>query len=83
LPSGFRAVIASSEFFVLTCADFSNDAPPHRADPARAAAALGAGLLLVAFQTMVSVGDMYFIGRLGTGPLAGLAHVFRLIMLLQ
>ena len=41
------------------------------------------GLLLVAFQTMVSVGDTYFIGRLGTAPLAGLALVFPLIMLLQ
>ncbi len=41
------------------------------------------GLLLVAFQSMVSVGDTYFVGRLGTEPLAGLALVFPLIMLLQ
>ena len=41
------------------------------------------GLVLVAFQTMVSVGDTYFIGRLGTAPLAGLALVFPLVMLLQ
>ena len=41
------------------------------------------GLLLVAFQTLVSVGDTYFVGRLGTEPLAGLALVFPLIMLLQ
>jgi putative MATE family efflux protein len=41
------------------------------------------GLLLVAFQTLVSVGDTYFVGRLGTSPLAGLALVFPLIMLLQ
>jgi putative MATE family efflux protein len=41
------------------------------------------GLLLVAFQTMVSVGDTYFIGRLGTATLAGLALVFPLLMLLQ
>jgi len=41
------------------------------------------GVLLVAFQSMVSVGDTYFIGRLGTEPLAGLALVFPLIMLLQ
>jgi putative MATE family efflux protein len=41
------------------------------------------GVLLVAFQTMVSVGDTYFVGRLGTEPLAGLALVFPLIMLLQ
>ena len=41
------------------------------------------GILLVLFQSMVSIGDTYFIGRLGTGPLAGLALVFPLIMLLQ
>ena len=41
------------------------------------------GLILVLFQSMVSVGDTYFIGRLGTAPLAGLALVFPLIMLLQ
>ena len=41
------------------------------------------GLLLVLFQSMVSVGDTYFIGRLGTAPLAGLALVFPLLMLLQ
>jgi len=41
------------------------------------------GLLLVAFQTMVSVGDTYFVGRLGTEPLAGLALVFPMLMLLQ
>jgi putative MATE family efflux protein len=41
------------------------------------------GVLLVVFQTAVSVGDTYFIGRLGTAPLAGLALVFPLVMLLQ
>jgi putative MATE family efflux protein len=41
------------------------------------------GVLLVAFQSLVSVGDTYFVGRLGTGPLAGLALVFPLLMLLQ
>ncbi|MCD6040896.1 MAG: efflux family protein [Burkholderiales bacterium] len=41
------------------------------------------GVLLVAFQTLVSVGDTYFVGRLGTEPLAGLALVFPLLMLLQ
>jgi putative MATE family efflux protein len=41
------------------------------------------GVLLVAFQTLVSVGDTYFVGRLGTAPLAGLALVFPLVMLLQ
>lgn len=41
------------------------------------------GVLLVAFQSLVSVGDTYFVGRLGTTPLAGLALVFPLVMLLQ
>ncbi|MGH8732577.1 MAG: MATE family efflux transporter [Burkholderiales bacterium] len=41
------------------------------------------GVLLVVFQSMVSVGDTYFVGRLGTPPLAGLALVFPLLMLLQ
>ena len=41
------------------------------------------GLLLVLFQSMVSIGDTYFVGRLGTEPLAGLALVFPLLMLLQ
>jgi putative MATE family efflux protein len=41
------------------------------------------GVLLVVFQSMVSVGDTYFVGRLGTEPLAALALVFPLIMLLQ
>jgi putative MATE family efflux protein len=41
------------------------------------------GVLLVAFQSLVSVGDTYFVGRLGTIPLAGLALVFPLLMLLQ
>jgi putative MATE family efflux protein len=41
------------------------------------------GLLLVAFQSMIAIGDTYFVGLLGTGPLAGLALVFPLVMLLQ
>jgi putative MATE family efflux protein len=41
------------------------------------------GLLFVAFQSAVSIGDTYFVGRLGTGALAGLALVFPLVMLLQ
>ena len=41
------------------------------------------GVLLVLFQSMVSVGDTYFVGRLGTEALAALALVFPLIMLLQ
>src|SRR5437763_17134877 len=32
---------------------------------------------------MVSIGDTYFVGRLGTVPLAGLSLVFPLVMLLQ
>ena len=41
------------------------------------------GILLVVFQSMVSIGDTFFVGRLGTAPLAALALVFPLIMLLQ
>jgi len=41
------------------------------------------GMVLVAFQTAVSIGDTHFVGRLGTEPLAGLALVFPLVMLLQ
>ena len=41
------------------------------------------GIVLVAFQTAVSIGDTHFVGRLGTEPLAGLALVFPLVMLLQ
>ncbi len=41
------------------------------------------GVVLVAFQTAVSVGDTIFVGRLGTASLAGLALVFPLVMLLQ
>ena len=41
------------------------------------------GLLLVAFTTMVSIGDTYFVGRLGTEPLAGLALVFPMLALLR
>jgi putative MATE family efflux protein len=41
------------------------------------------GLALAVFQTAVSIADTYFVGRLGTEPLAGLALVFPLVMLLQ
>ena len=41
------------------------------------------GLLLVLFQSMVSIGDTYFVSKLGTEALAGLALVFPLLMLLQ
>jgi putative MATE family efflux protein len=41
------------------------------------------GIVLALFQTAVSVGDTYFIGRLGTEALAGLALVFPMLMLLQ
>jgi putative MATE family efflux protein len=41
------------------------------------------GLLLVVSQSAVSITDTHFVGRLGTEPLAGLALVFPLVMLLQ
>ena len=41
------------------------------------------GIVLVAFQSAISIGDTYFVGRLGTAPLAGLALVFPMLMLLQ
>jgi putative MATE family efflux protein len=41
------------------------------------------GLLLVVFQSSVSISDTHFVGRLGTESLAGLALVFPLLMLLQ
>jgi len=41
------------------------------------------GLLLVAAQAAVSITDAWSVGRLGTAPLAGLALVFPLVMLLQ
>jgi putative MATE family efflux protein len=41
------------------------------------------GVVLVVFQSAISIGDTYFVGRLGTSPLAGLALVFPLLMLLQ
>ena len=41
------------------------------------------GVVLVAFQSTVSIADTFFVGRLGTGPLAGLALVFPMVMLLQ
>lgn len=41
------------------------------------------GVVLVAFQSAVSITDAFFVGRLGTDPLAGLSLVFPLLMLLQ
>ena len=41
------------------------------------------GIVLVAFQSAVSITDAFFVGRLGTAPLAGLSLVFPLLMLLQ
>jgi putative MATE family efflux protein len=41
------------------------------------------GLVLALFQTVVSVADTYFVGRLGTDALAGLALAFPMVMLLQ
>src|SRR5687767_2048940 len=40
------------------------------------------GIVLALFQTAVSVGDTYFVGKLGTDALAGLALVFPMVMLL-
>ena len=57
--------------------------PAHRADRADAARLAAPGMLLALFQTAVSVADTYFIGRLGTESLAGLALVFPMVMLLQ
>ena len=37
------------------------------------------GIVLVAFQSAVSITDAYFVGRLGTVPLAGLSLVLSLI----
>jgi MATE family, multidrug efflux pump len=41
------------------------------------------GVLLMIFQSAISITDAYFVGKLGTAALAGLALVFPLIMLLQ
>jgi len=41
------------------------------------------GVLLMIFQSAISITDTYFVGQLGTAPLAGLALVFPLVMLLQ
>ncbi len=41
------------------------------------------GLLLVVFQSAVSIADTHYVGRRGTEALAGLALVFPLLMLLQ
>jgi putative MATE family efflux protein len=41
------------------------------------------GVVMVVFQSAVSIADTHFVGRLGTEQLAGLALVFPLVMLLQ
>ena len=41
------------------------------------------GMALALFQTAVSIADTYYVGRLGTESLAGLALVFPMVMLLQ
>lgn len=41
------------------------------------------GVVLVAFQSTVSITDTFLVGALGTAPLAGLALVFPMVMLLQ
>ena len=41
------------------------------------------GVVLVLFQSAVSIADTYYVGRLGTVPLAGLALVFPFVMMMQ
>ena len=41
------------------------------------------GVVLVLFQSSVSIADTYYVGRLGTVPLAGLALVFPFVMMMQ
>jgi len=41
------------------------------------------GIVLALFQIAISVADTYYVGRLGTESLAGLALVFPMLMLLQ
>ena len=41
------------------------------------------GVLLVLFQSAVSIADTHFVGRFGTAPLAGLALVFPFVMMMQ
>ena len=41
------------------------------------------GVVLVLFQSAVSIADTHYAGRLGTAPLAGLALVFPFVMMLQ
>ena len=41
------------------------------------------GVVLVLFQSAVSIADTHFVGRLGTAPLAGLALVFPFVMMMQ
>src|SRR5258706_3752776 len=41
------------------------------------------GIARALFQTAVSVADTYYVGRLGTDSLAGLALVFPMVMLMQ
>jgi putative MATE family efflux protein len=41
------------------------------------------GVVLVLFQSAVSIADTHYVGRLGTAPLAGLALVFPFVMMMQ
>ena len=41
------------------------------------------GVVLVLFQSAVSIADTLYVGRLGTEPLAGLALVFPFVMMMQ
>ena len=57
---------------------------PHSAPILRSILRLAwPGMVLVGFQSAVSIADAHFVGRLGTAPLAGLALVFPLVMLMQ
>jgi len=41
------------------------------------------GVVLVLFQSAVSIADTHYVGRIGTAPLAGLALVFPFVMMMQ
>ena len=41
------------------------------------------GVVMVLFQSAVSIADTHYVGRLGTAPLAGLALVFPFVMMMQ
>ena len=64
--------------------------PPPRPSPLLGAPILPSvwrlawpGVVLVLFQSAVSIADTHYVGRLGTAPLAGLALVFPFVMMMQ